>query len=370
MVITSVLILKTLAMVVSVALTVDFTSQLLSPEEFRQWGMWVAILGMTFVTLALTEIIPKAVGKRWFEPIANIGIRVLRVPYFLFYPINWASARLSSAIVRSIGGDNVNPGPITFDEIEYIINSHKNAAEDETPRERLLRSVVEFPDILVREVMVPRTDMVALDTEMDVNELAEVLVECGHSRLPVYADTIDDIVGVFFAKDLLKHFNETGSMKGFETNDHLRAPFFVPESKKIAVLLNEFQRQHIHMAIVVDEFGGVSGLITLEDIVEEIFGEIQDEHDAEEDELKLQPDGSVWADARVPIYDVEAYFSIDLADDEGEYESLGGFLLEQAGEVPNEGDVFEVSGLKFKVIEADTKKISSVEITQSAALAS
>lgn len=359
MVITSIMVGKSLANVVAVALTIEVLRRSITEEQFREGGLIVAIAVTTFVLLTFTEILPKAFAKRSYQQVASVLIRVLLVPYYLSYPITWLYGQLTQVLLRSIGSGHTSPGPLTFDEIEYMLEMNSEAEEDD--HTRLLRSVVEFPDTVVREVMVPRTDIVSIDTEMSVAEIIQTFVECGHSRLPLYEGSIDNILGVLYAKDLMRHHSEHNTFDGFEPSTSVREPYFVPEGKRIADLLTEFQRQRMHIAIVVDEFGGTSGVITLEDIIEEIFGDIQDEYDAEPSQIEELGDDRLIADARVPIYDIEEYYDIELPESP-DYESLGGFLLAQSGTVPQAGTVFEVQGLRFSVVEADAKRIISVAI--------
>ncbi len=359
MVITSILVGKSLSNVVAAALTIDFVRRTMPEDQYQNGGMLAAIALTTFVLLTFAEIIPKALAKRKYLTVSSVLMRVLWLPYFVFYPITWLYGQLTHTIVRRIGGGHTIPGPLTFDEIEYMLEMNGDHEEDD--HTRLLRSVVEFPDTLVREVMVPRTDIVAISVEMPVTEIIAALVECGHSRLPLYDTSIDNILGVVYAKDLMQYHAENNTFDGFAPHDAAREPYFVPESKRIAELLAEFQKQRIHIAIVVDEFGGTSGIITLEDIVEEIFGDIQDEYDSETSQLTELGDDRVLADARIPIYEIEDYYDIELPESP-DYESLGGFLLAQAGNVPQIGTVFEVEGLRFEVVEADAKKIIMISV--------
>ncbi|MEZ4459999.1 MAG: hemolysin family protein [bacterium] len=358
-VITAILVGKSLANVVAAALAVDVTRRLLSEDQFHSGGLLLAIGLTTFVLLTFAEIVPKAFAKRSYQSVASVLIRVLLVPYYLFYPITWLYSQLTQGIVRSIGGGHMSPGPLTFDEIEYMLEM--NGDHEESDHTRLLRSVVEFPDTVVREVMVPRTDIIAIAVDMPVKEIITTLVTCGHSRLPLYESSIDNIVAMLYAKDLMRYHAEHGTFDGFNPMDAAREPYFVPESKRIADLLAEFQKQRMHIAIVVDEFGGTSGIITLEDIVEEIFGDIQDEYDVEPSQITELGDDRLLADARIPIYEIEEYYGVELPESP-DYESLGGFLLAQAGNVPQAGDVFEVVGLRFSVVEADAKRIITIAV--------
>lgn len=361
MVITSILVGKTFGYVTAAALTLDVVNNLLTRSHYQQWGLWVGIGTASFVLLTVAEVIPKAIGKRYYQEVASFSIRYLRGPYYLFYPINSLYSKLTQALLRWLGGAKTTPGPVTFDEIEFMIEE-RGGDDGEDQQQRLLRSVVEFPDTLGKEIMVPRTEIEAVRRDMHFDEIITTLVRCGHSRLPVYEDSIDEIVGIFYAKDILRYWAEHRDLDQFDPALFLREPYYVPETKPIADLMDEFQRQRMHMAIVVDEFGGTAGIITLEDIIEEIFGDIQDEYDAEPVQLRELGDGRLLADARVPIYEISQYYDIDLPQNK-DYESLGGLLLQQAGTVPMPGESFDVNGLHFTVVEADNKRIHAIEIT-------
>lgn len=357
MVITSILVGKSVSTVLFVVLSLALAKELLTQPEMDNWGIYIVVSVATFVLLTFSEVLPKAVAKRYFTAVASVSIRLIRIPYFLFYPVTWLYAELTQMIFKKVGGGHT-PGPFTFDEIEYMLDMN---GEEENDHTRLLRSVVEFPDTLVREVMVPRTDVVALSTEMKSPEIMRTLVECGHSRLPLYQGSLDNIVGVFYAKDLMRYHADHGTFEGFDPARFQREPYFVPESKRIAELVSEFQRQRMHIAVVVDEFGGTAGIITLEDIVEEIFGDIQDEYDVEPTQITELGDQKLMADARVPIYEIEEYYDLELPD-HPDYETLAGFILAHSGSVPSTGAIFEVHGLRFEVVEADAKKIISITI--------
>jgi magnesium and cobalt transporter len=223
--------------------------------------------------------------------------------------------------------------------------------------------VLEFTDTLVREAMVPRTEIVGLPLGTKPGELVDTVVSGGHSRVPIYEDTIDNIIGVLHTKDLFRVFHEQGAEE-LAIKPLLRPPFFVPETMKISKLLGEFQTKRSHMAIVVDEFGGTAGLITLEDVLEEIVGDIQDEYDVDEKLVTKLGDDRFSVDARIPIAELEEQTGFKFPDEEG-YDTLGGFVTSRAGgKVPQRGAEIYVDGLVLKVTDADEKRVARVEITR------
>lgn len=361
-VLTAILIGNNVVNVAASALATNVANRLLGGTDNSHWAIPAAVGVMTFLLLTFGEITPKAVAKRLFIRVSIWTIRIIRFVYYPLYPIIWLFVKFTKQVMRLLGNDLDDTAPfVTYEEIEYLIELGTREGTLTDDRERLLRSVVEFPDTLVKEVMVPRTDMVAIPVDSNLQEMLDLLIECGHSRLPVFDGSIDDVLGTFYAKDVIQLMADNLDADTFEITNYLRDVYFVPESKRISDLLTEFQEQHIHIAIVVDEFGGTAGIITLEDIIEEFFGDIQDEYDAEADQLIDLGQDRILADARIPIYEVEGYFGLKLPE-HPDYESLGGFLLAQFGSVPQAGDEVEWDGLVFRVIEADLKKVISVEI--------
>lgn len=343
------------------ALATDLAGRLLAGTAAASWAIPAAVGITTLLLLTFGEITPKTIAKSQNQRVAGPAMWLMRVPYYVLYPFSLFFMVLARGLMRMTGKSFDERGPfVTSEEIQYMIDLGSREGTFSEDRERLLRSVFEFPDTLVREVMVPRTDMEVISDSMEFDQIIQILLRCGHSRIPVYSGTIDDITGLFYSKDMI---GLLASGAEFELSEHLRTPYFVPESRRIADLLADFQRQRIHMAIVVDEFGGTSGLITIEDIIEEFFGDIQDEYDVEPSQLTVIDDYKVCADARISIYEIEEYFDVDLPE-HPDYESLGGFLLSQAGNVPAEGDELRWNGLVFRVVEADVKRIITVEIEQ------
>ncbi len=363
-VLTAILIGNNILNITASALATDLANRLLEGTSAAAWAIPVAVGVMTFLLLTFGEITPKAIAKKMYKQVAAPMMILLQVPYILFYPATLVFSQMTRRIMTWLGNDPSQKAPfVTAEEIEYMIDLGSREGTFSEDRERMLRSVFEFNDTMIREIMVPRTDAVFLSEDMDLDEIVELLIQCGHSRLPVYEETVDNIIGIFYAKDLIKIVGHAKEVEAFDIRAFLHKPFFVPESKRIADLFTEFQRQRIHMAIVVDEFGGTDGLITLEDIVEEFFGEIQDEYDIEPEQLIPISEDLLSADARVPIYEIEEYFEVDLPE-EKDYETLGGFLMSQSGTVPEAGEEVLWKNLLFRVLEADEKKVISVEIAK------
>ncbi len=248
------------------------------------------------------------------------------------------------------------------DDVEKEIQSILEAGEERgfiTRQEgEMIESIFEFKDTLAREIMVPRVDITCVAMDSPITDIIGVILERGHSRLPVYEDNIDNIQGILLAKDLLVFWNKPDDQIDIRTV--LRPAFFIPEAKKISDLLRDFVEKKIQIAIVIDEYGGTSGLITIEDILEEIVGEIYDEYDTQEARLQPQEDGSVIVDARLEIEELADYFGIEVP--EGEFESVGGLLIHHLGKVPQVGDTVVTQDLEFTVTAADERRVKQIRV--------
>ncbi|HEY5665821.1 MAG TPA: transporter associated domain-containing protein [Gammaproteobacteria bacterium] len=226
----------------------------------------------------------------------------------------------------------------------------------------MLQGVLEVSQTHVREIMIPRSRMVVLRQDDSAEDMLNKVIESGHSRFPVIGADRDEVVGILLAKDVLRHYRASGD--DFEIDDHLRPSVFIPESKRLNTLLKEFRESHQHMAVVVDEYGGVSGLATIEDVLEEIVGEIEDEHDPEDIEPIQELEGSrysVLAQTRIDAFN--EFFDTRFEEDE-EYETVGGLILHELGRLPRRGERLELGGITFKVTRGDRRRIHAVEVTR------
>lgn len=366
-VLTTILIGNNIVNTTASALATDISNRLLDGTPYAGWAIPAAVFVITLLLLTFGEITPKAIAKKSPKQVAPLAILLLRAPYFLFTPLTAIFTRVTQWTMRMFGNEVAAHTPfVTAEEIEYMIDLGSREGSFPETHERMLRTVFELNETLVREIMVPRTNMVALPVNATFEETLKVVAACGHSRIPVYKGSTDNIIGVFYVKDLIPKL-PTITREQFSLIQLIRKPVFVPESKRLADMLAEFQRQRIHMAILVDEFGGTAGLITLEDIVEEFFGEIRDEYDTETDLILRIDDDTLRADARASIYDIEEFFEKEFPD-EIEYDTVGGFLMAQLGTVPAPGEEVKWENLVFRVLEADEKRVIRVEIERIATL--
>ncbi|MEX0735546.1 MAG: transporter associated domain-containing protein [Steroidobacteraceae bacterium] len=225
----------------------------------------------------------------------------------------------------------------------------------------MIQGVLRVADLHVRDIMVPRSQMVVLERDSGPQKLLPAVVESGHSRFPVIGDDRDQIVGILLAKDLLRYYAE-GSTGGFDIREVLRPAAFVPESKRLNVLLKEFRVSRNHMAIVVDEYGGVSGLVTIEDVIEEIVGEIADEYDTDEDQtIRRESDRQFIVLALTRVQEFNEYFSTRFSDEE--FDTIGGLVMHQFGRLPRRGEAVTMDGIEFKVLRADRRRIDQLRVT-------
>ena len=225
----------------------------------------------------------------------------------------------------------------------------------------MLQGVLEVSQTHVRDIMVPRSHMVVLEKDEPLESLLKTIVESGHSRFPVIGEDRDEVVGILLAKDLLKHFGE--KLEAVDLEPLLRPAVFIPESKRLNTLLAEFRQSHNHMAIVVDEYGGVSGLATIEDVLEQIVGDIDDEHDPEGAAyIQDQGDGRYHVVGLTRIEDFNEYFESDLSDEE--YDTVGGLMMHELGRLPRRGEQLDFGGFRFKVLRGDRRRIQTVEVTR------
>jgi len=260
----------------------------------------------------------------------------------IFRPDQAQAAHKFEEDIQELLDEGAERGVITSDEGEMI------------------QSIVEFKETVVREIMIPRTQAVAVAQAATLHEVIEIAMTHGHSRLPVYQDNIDHVVGILHVKDLLRHWGAPPNQP--LPPEIIRVPYYVPLSQKVVDLLAEFRIKRTHMAIVLDEYGGTAGLVTLEDIIEEIVGEIQDEYDQEDAKIVRINNDTILVDAGLNLEDLANYLDIELP--EGNYESVAGFITQLTGELPKEQDQIEYKGLRFTIREADERKISQVEITR------
>jgi CBS domain containing-hemolysin-like protein len=343
--------------IVNIGATALATS--LAISIFEENGPGIATIVMTILVLVFGEITPKTLTARKPEKIALNVSGYIRVVQILLNPLVRILNLITGMLVRLLGGKNEQEQQVTEEEIRMLVNvGQEEGLLDEDERE-MIDSIFEFDDTLVREVMVPRIDIFAVNAEGTLDEVIEIAVVIGHSRIPVYEGTVDNIVGVIYAKDLLQPLarpeEKRPSIKAL-----MRQAHYVPESKKVRDLFEELRKEKVHMAIVLDEYGGTAGLVTIEDLIEEIVGDIQDEFDKEENLIEILEDGSLRVSARTSIYDINEQLELDLPDEE--FDTISGLVFHHLGKLPQEGQELDIDNLHVVVEKVTGRRIGKLHI--------
>lgn len=325
-------------------------------------GIFLAlVIGiMTLLILTFGEILPKVYARANPQKILRLSFIV-----YAFYIITiWATNIfnfVSKKLLEFLGVENGKRIPsITETDLRTIFHIGKIEGGVPEDKAKMLSSIIELSKILTKEIMVPRTEIIALEEGLTLQNILNEIDESRFSRYPVYKENLDNITGFFYVKDLTNYFS--GEKKDqFDIKNFIHPPFFVPETKNAAALLKDFQKKQLHIAIVVDEFGGTSGLITLEDVIEEIVGEIYDEYDEEEPLISKIDERHFIVQARSPLKELGDYLHIDFPEQD-DYETVGGFIITSLGKVPEKGETLTYKDLKFKVRERAKTHVISVEI--------
>lgn len=313
---------------------------------------------VTIIVLVFGEITPKTFAKQNAKRVSLFFIRPLLVFAKVISPIIKVLVTIANLFTRMLGGKTSPEIPIfTEDEIRTIIDISEEEGTIEKEEREMLKDVLEFGDTIVREVMVPRIDMHCIDINTTSEKIINEAIKFGHSRFPVYRDNLDDVVGVLYSKDILRTL---GKNELLSIENLMRQCVFVPETKKISGLLKEFRNGKMHLAVVVDEYGVTSGLITIEDLLEEITGEIKDEYDVEEENIKQMKDGSIIVSAKENLDKVAEVVELELPSEN--FDSIGGLVIDLFGRIPKKGEEIIYKNLKFIVEDANRKRIIKIKI--------
>ncbi len=322
-------------------------------------SVMVLVFSISYISLIIGELVPKAIGLQYADLVA---IRLAR-PMFIASRCTSILVMFltgsSRAVMRLLGLKGEHNTFVTREEVQHIVaEGHESGVFSESEHE-YIRNIFEFTHTCVREVMVPRTRIIALEADYSRESIIETILEAQYSRYPVYSGTIEEIIGVVHGKDLLGRMVRGESIS---LNDVLRKPVFVPEGKKVNELLKEMQRTRNHMAFVVDEYGGLAGLVTTEDLLEELVGEIEDEHDAgEPGKIEKLQDGSLLIDGLMPVFDLQDIINIKL-DENLQYDTLAGLVLHELGHLPESGESFIWQGHLFSCEEVTRTAVLKVKI--------
>lgn len=323
-----------------------------------------AFLVVTFFLLTFGEIVPKNYCKEHAVDISLLVIHPLEWTYRLLKPFVVFFVFISSIVIRMTGGKTIRELPLlTEDEIRTLIEVSEREGVLEQGEREMIHSIIDFGDRLVQEIMTPRVDIKALDAEdQTLEDARRVVVESGHSRILVYKHDLDQSLGILYAKDLLVERDEPGD--GAILQSLLRPCMVVPKGKRVNDLLQAFRSEKTHIAVVVDEYGCTAGIVTIEDVLEEIVGDIQDEFDSEQPPYEVQPDGAILLDAKINLDELESELGIKLELPEMEFETLGGFITSHLGEVPEVGAEFTFEAYSFTILAGDIRKIDRVRMLE------
>ncbi|MDY6400368.1 MAG: hemolysin family protein [Synergistales bacterium] len=316
---------------------------------------------MTVLIVIFGEILPKSAAMVYSENVLIFASPILRILAFLIAPIAWCMKKCVTGIGFLL---HINLGTqqvfVTRDEIEQFVKIGEESGALEASERRMIDGIIDFDETKVHEIMIPRTDMIALEADDTLDKAVKLFIDEGHSRIPVYEESPDNIIGILYVKDTLK--NLLDSDLTCEVKNLLRKPIFVPETIKTAEVLEAMRREHIHIAIIVDEYGGVAGLVTMEDILEQIVGEIQDEYDQEVPEIQKLEDGSYSVQGGISLENLSEALGSEFESDDAE--SLGGLVLTLSGSFPEEGEIFEYNGWKIKVEALEDHRITLLNLSK------
>lgn len=315
---------------------------------------------LSFFTIVFGELVPKRLAMKHYEKIAFATIGIIRTISIITAPFVKLLSVTTNAISKIFGVGENEEEIVTEEEIKMMVDQGKEDGTIQADEKEYINNVFEFNDIVASEIMTHRTDMFAVDINTGANELLEEIIkdDCKHSRIPVYDETVDEIKGILYVKDIIKNIGK----KTFKIKNIMKEAYFVSQNKLINELFKEMQKNKKQMAIVVDEYGGTAGLITMEDILEEIVGDIFDEYDEFEEEYEKIDDKTYIISGKMPIYDVNKLLNSNIP--EGDYDTLSGYLQEELGRIPTdeENPIIETKELTFKIEEYEDKRIIKVKV--------
>ncbi len=351
----TVLIANTVAIIVA-----SSAATLLSLHLYQAHvAQWLVSLILSLIVLTFCEIAPKTLALQRAERVALNMARIVAGATWLMRPIVMVLTAITKVLVRVFGGKAQVKGPfVTEEELKMLVSVGEEEGVLEEEEREMIHGIFEMGDMRVRELMVPRTDLVAIDVTQPVEAAVALVSKHGHTRIPAYENNLDHIVGVLYAKDLLRALNHDG---GKTLREIARKPYFTPESNKVQDVLRDLRKNRVHMAIVVDEYGGTAGAVTIEDIIEEIVGPIQDEYDVgEEDEIQFISPNEVVLDGRVSVDDVNDLLKLRIAGED--FDSIGGYVLNQLGAAPKVGAMLRVGDANLRVEAVQGTRIKKVRI--------
>ena len=349
------LILKSLAYIAAGSMTVCLAMTL----HWGDAGVSAAV-GLIWLMLLSIQIVGRGWALRQPEAVALTIARAVNLVAVVLAPLSFLLRRLATYARGDVDEVTAESVFLSEDGLRFLIYVGEGEGVIEEDEKQMIAGIFEFGETTVREIMVPRLDIIAMEVNAPLSEALDLIIGNGHSRIPVYEDSIDHLIGVLYAKDILLCLRDGNH--DTPVRQLLRRAYFVPQSKKLDELFEEMQAQRIHMALAVDEYGGMAGLVTIEDLLEEIVGEIQDEYDSEEPQLKeLAPDRYIF-NARYDIDEVSRLIGVDLSATQESIDTLGGFIYSQLGRVPEQGESIQFRDWRFTVLSVDSRRIEQVRV--------
>ncbi len=320
----------------------------------------VVVAIVSYLTLIIGELVPKSLGLRYAERLSLFFAKFIIFQLKLLHPIIKFLSASTNLFTKPLGkNQDVINKDLSEDEFKLLLEEGTKTGVIDKTEHDLIKSIFEFTDTTAKEVMVPRTKVVALNIEDSREEIIKIVLEEGFSRLPVYKETIDNIIGIIYAKDLIGLLENKNLII---LEDILRPAYFVPDTKKISQIMKDFQSKKIQMAIVLDEFGGFEGIVTMEDILEEIVGEIHDEYDEETNPFEISPTGALVVDGLLNVSDFnEKFKSYEIPEDE-DYDTIGGFVIKCAGRIPDIGEKIFYKDICFTILKKDERRVSLIKV--------
>ena len=351
---TSILIGNNVVNIAATSISTSLFIALIGPQ-----GVAVATFIMTILVLLFGEITPKTIAANSSEKVSILVSKPIKVIIFLLTPLVWVFNLITGIIFKILGVDNKNNQPyITEEELKTMVNVSHEEGVLEIEERQIINNVFQFGDMQAKEAMVQRLDMVVINIEDSYDEIIDMFKNEKLSRMPVYNESIDDIIGILNIKDVI--FLTDEEIKNFDINKYIREPFFTYEFKKITQLLEEMKIEKTQMAIVVDEYGGTSGLITIEDLVEVIVGDIEDEYDEEDEEIIVIKEDEYVVEGSTKITDVNELIGVNLESEE--FDSIGGFIIGHLKRLPEENEIIKVDNIEFRIESLDKNRIKKIRI--------
>lgn len=325
----------------------------------------LSFLIITVMHIVFGELIPKSIAIRKAEPTVMAIAMPLRIFYTVFKPFIWSMNHMSNAFLRLIKIHPASDQEIhSTEELQLLVKQSADSGAIEEENYEIIKNAFDFTDHSAKQIMIPRQNISSIDIEEPIENIINIIMEGGYSRLPVYENSIDNIIGIFYAKEIIREYvKRKGAINHDDLKELMRDPFFVVGSKKISDLLKVFQQKKQHLAVVIDEFGGTEGIVTLEDILEELVGEIQDEEDDEERIVDKVGENVFWVKATQPLDEINENLpkKFPLSED-GEYNTLAGFILHELEDIPEENQEFNINNYHVKILKMQNKSVDLVEL--------